>query len=127
MIPSDYFCADCSARGVKLWRKAHLEDLRCAACIEKLDGEVVDLSRSMKTYHRLPAVPTLTGSYWGVGSIPAEGWAWWNALPVRLDGEWKVPGGVMRWLTFAEWRAAGLPDVAYVRDGSRLVFVQAVA
>lgn len=107
MIPADYTCATCKAHGVKLWRESHAfldsMTLACAECCAK-EGHPVDLSESDQTMRRVPAVPTLDGSYWGYTSVPPEGCAWWKALPLRFDGEWPVRGGVERWMPYDAWR-----------------------
>lgn len=103
MIPADYVCRDCAASGVKLWRKsASFEpvSLLCATCTVVEQKHPLDLSDSDQCWGRCPAVPDLRGSYWGYTSVPAEGVAWWDALPVRLDGEWPVKGGKERWLPY---------------------------
>lgn len=64
---------------------------------------------------RVPAVPTLDGSWWGYSSVPAEGVAWWKALPLALDGEWPVRGGVERWLPYREAMDATLLSRADLR------------
>jgi len=108
VIPADYTCTTCGARGLKLWRESHTVldalTLACADCCAK-EGHPVDLSESDQTWRRVPAVPTLDGSYWGYTSVPPEGCAWWKALPLRMTGEWPVRGGVERWMAYDDWRA----------------------
>lgn len=107
MIPADYKCGQCGAEGVKLWRKSatsepvHEQPLLCGACTEKEQGKPLDLAQSDQCWGRCPAVPDLRGGWWGYSSVPEEGVAWWHALPLQLDGEWKVRGGVMRWMPLA--------------------------
>jgi len=106
VIPSDYVCGHCGADGVKLFRKSatsepvHSQPLLCGDCTEKEQGHTLDLSVSDQCWGRCPAIPDLRGGWWGYTSVPAEGCAWWDALPLRLTGEWKVRGGVMRWMPY---------------------------
>ncbi len=106
MIPLDYKCGHCGAEGVRLWRKSatsepvHQQPLLCGACTEKEQGHALDLTESDQCWGRCPAIPDLRGGWWGYTSVPPEGCAWWDALPLRHDGEWKVRSGVMRWMTY---------------------------
>ena len=103
MIPPDYVCGHCGAEGVKLWRgynESHAS-LRCGDCAASEQKREVDLSRGDQIGWSVPAVPDLRGGWWGYTSVPAEGCAWWKALPLRLTGEWKVRGGRMVWLPYA--------------------------
>lgn len=102
MIPLDYKCGACAAEGVKLWRgynELHI-NLRCGDCAASEQKRVVDLSEGDQIGWSVPAVPDLRGGWWDYTSVPAEGCAWWDALPLRLTGEWKVRGGVMRWMPY---------------------------
>jgi hypothetical protein len=130
VIPADYVCGGCKVRGVKLWRESHTVlsaiTLACADCCAK-EGHPVDLSDSDQTMRRVPAVPTLDGSYWGYTSVPPEGCAWWKALPLRFDGEWPVRGGVERWMAYAAWTASKAWDhlrrVDFHREGGAMALV----
>lgn len=139
MIPADYVCGKCGADGVKLWRKSatfepvHEQPLLCGACTAKEQGHTLDLSESDQCWGRCPAVPDLRGGWWGYTSVPAEGVAWWAALPLALAGEWKVRGGVMRWVPLRDAsdmvRCGQVDDFARVdlrREGGAvaLVFVR---
>ena len=48
----------------------------------------------------LPCDPRPARRVVGYTPVPAEGCAWWDALPLRLTGEWPVRGGVMRWMPY---------------------------
>jgi hypothetical protein len=103
MIPPDYMCGRCGAEGVKLWRgynESHVE-LRCGDCAASEQKREVDLSEGDQIGWSVPAVPDLRGSWWGYTSVPAEGCAWWKALPLRHTGEWKVRGGRMVWMSYS--------------------------
>jgi hypothetical protein len=96
--PPWYACTGCATGpGVKLWRPAHDDaGALCAACVERRaglpPGLIGDDGRS-PTKHgdetdqvggRVPYVPCEDGeSAWGYTSVPAEGVAWWHALPTR--------------------------------------------
>jgi hypothetical protein len=109
--PLGYVCADCGARGCKLWREyqTFLEHqvLRCAPCAgksQKTDVSSMDAAgrraipesesrplagtRTDQIGWLVPAVPTPDGaSYWGYTSVPEAGCAWWRALPLAsTDG-----------------------------------------
>ena len=141
MIPADYTCAGCGVHGVKLWREyqtaAVHNSLSCGDCAAKSQGREVDLSEGDQIGWRVPAVPTLDpdAPWWGYTSVPAEGCAWWKALPLRLTGEWPVRGGVERWLPYREAMDATLFDrakllrVDFNREGGAvgMVFVAAGA
>jgi len=63
----------------------------------------------------VPAVPTLEpdAPYWQYTSVPPEGVAWWQALPLALTGEWHVKGGIHRWISYKdgnEYVMATTPD-----------------
>ncbi len=108
MIPDYYKCGHCGADGVKLWRKSATSEpvlsqpLLCGACTAKEQGHPLDLAESDQCWGRCPAIPDLRGGWWGYTSVPAEGRAWWDALPLALDGEWPVRGGVLRWMPYRE-------------------------
>lgn len=130
MIPKDYVCSVCGTTGVKLWRpyQSCAVHLFCGACAEKDQGKTIDLSVSDQCRWLVPAVPTLDGSWWGYTSVPAEGCAWWKALPLALAGEWKVRGGVERWMPYSTWTMLKpqpeLRRVDWSRDrGMALAFV----
>lgn len=134
MIPADYVCECCGAEGVKLWR-GHAElrvQLRCAACASAEQNRPIDLSQTDQIGWCVPAVPNLRGGWWGYGVVPAEGREWWVALPLALTGEWKVRGGVMRWMSYREAvgreHAGNLRRLDLHREGSAvaLVFVPSV-
>jgi hypothetical protein len=135
VIPADYKCGDCGAKGVKLWRESHTFadniTLRCAACAEKNQKRTINLAEHDQCGWLVPAVPTLdpAAPWWGYTSVPAEGCAWWGALPLALDGEWKVRGGVMRWMPYraatdATARdAAALQRIDFHREGGPVALV----
>lgn len=109
MIPPGYRCAECKVTGVKLWRQGNtfgpITDLLCVDCVEKREGVTVDLSRRVCCGSHVLAIPTLRspGEWWGHLTVPAEGLAWWNALPLRLEGGWKVRGGHEQWVPHGLW------------------------
>ena len=123
MIPADYLCEVCGARGVKLWREYNIftdhNTLTCGACTEKASGKAIDLSVGERCGWRVPAVPTLEpdAPWWGYTSVPPEGCAWWKALPLALVGEWKVRGGKHVWMPY---RSA---VDAVMRDGAEIIRV----
>lgn len=108
MIP-DYY--KCGTEGVKLWRKSATSEpvleqpLLCGDCTVTEQGHALDLSESYHCWGRCPAISTLRGEWWPYTSVPGEGGAWWDALPLRLTGEWPVCGGKMRWMSYREARA----------------------
>lgn len=104
MIPENYKCRECGITGVKLWRPYQTTpvDLLCGPCVGKKAGKEVDLSDGDQCGWHVPAVPDLQGSWWGYTSVPAEGCAWWDALPLKLTGEWAVKGGTARWMPYRE-------------------------
>lgn len=136
MIPSDYVCGKCGADGVKLWRKSatsepvHEQPLLCGDCTVVEQKHPLDLSESDQCWGRCPAVPDLRGGWWGYTSVPAEGCAWWKALPLRLMGEWPVRGGVERWMPYREAmdlclkrRDTDLRRVDFHREGGAVALV----
>ena len=104
LIPKNYKCSKCETRGVKLWRgyQESPVTLLCGKCLptkpnlEKYDAAGWDV----------PAVPTLDEieSYWGYSSVPPEGVAWWNALPLYLDEGWKDKDGLYEWCSIPDWK-----------------------
>lgn len=96
-VPSGYQCDDCKRTGVKLWREYNTfldhQNFRCAQCAMVNQGKsfVLDETGCYSDEHGqicnqigwlVPAVPTEDCStYWGYGSIPAAGYAWWSNLP----------------------------------------------
>ena len=131
MIPADYKCSGCGAEGVKLWRgygDSHIE-LQCGDCAAKSQNRDVDLTQGDQIGWRVPAVPDLRGGWWGYTSVPAEGCAWWKALPLRLTGEWKVRGGNMAWQSYAlalRETGAGLAKIEridFCREGGAVALV----
>lgn len=96
----DYACGECGNRGVKLWRKTHGFDLRCAHCMGMADA-INGSGRILSDYgltdqvpykgadpdfvgrHLLPAVPT-GDTFWGYTSVPDVGVMWWAALPNKV-------------------------------------------
>lgn len=138
VIPADYLCGHCGAEGVKLWRKSatrepvETQPLLCGDCTAKEQDHPLDLSESDQCWGRCPAIPDLRGGWWGYTSVPAEGCAWWDALPLRLTGEWPVRGGVERWYSHRAgmehtlYGGATLRRVDFAR-GVVLVFVPATA
>lgn len=136
MIPDYYKCGHCGADGVKLFRKSATSEpvisqpLLCGACTAKEQGHPLDLAESDQCWGRCPAIPDLRGGWWGYTSVPAEGCAWWDALPLALDGEWRVRGGAMRWMPYREGMDYALrrPDdvvkrVEFGTESRVLVFV----
>lgn len=136
MIPADYVCGGCGAEGVKLWRKSatsepvHKQPLLCGDCTVKEQGHPLDLSDSDQCWGRCPAVPDLRGGWWAYANVPVEGCAWWEALPLRLTGEWTVRGGVERWMLYREGmdlclarRDVDLRRVDFHREGGAVVLV----
>lgn len=136
VIPADYVCGGCGAEGVKLWRKSatsepvHEQPLLCGDCTVKEQKHPLNLAEGDQCYGRCPAVPDLRGGWWGYTSVPAEGCAWWKALPLRLTGEWPVRGGVERWMPYREGmdlclarRDVDLRRVDFSRDGGAVVLV----
>ena len=136
MIPDFYKCGRCGADGVKLWRKSATSEpvleqpLLCGDCTVAEQGHALNFAESDQCYGRCPAVPDLRGGWWGYTSVPAEGCAWWDALPLALTGEWKVRGGVMRWMPYREASKRehinNLKRVDFHREGGAvaLVFVK---
>jgi len=106
-VPRRYLCADCGARGVKLWRPAHDDSpLRCADCacarggIDGLPinaGSIDQDGRRPSSYGRtdqigmlLPAVPDEEGAgFWGYTSVPDAGVLWWRRLPSRRHASFR--------------------------------------
>ncbi len=102
MIPPDYKCKDCDMQGVKLWRgyQSIPIELRCGACTSKHENRTLDLAESDQCAWSVPAIPDLQGAYWGYTSVPAEGVAWWKALPLKLEGEWRDKNDTYRWYPY---------------------------
>lgn len=129
MIPDYYKCRECGVTGVKLWRPYQTTpvDLLCGPCVGKKAGEEVNLSDGDQCGWHVPAVPDLQGGWWGYPSIPAEGCAWWRALPLRLTGEWPVRGGVMRWVPLQSVTAVEIANrirhVDFNREGGAVALV----
>jgi hypothetical protein len=135
MIPKNYKCGHCGADGVKLWRKSATSEpvlqqpLLCGDCTVKEQGHPLDLSESDQCWGRCPAVPDLRGGWWGYTSVPAEGCAWWDALPLQLTGEWPVHGGVLRWMPYSEGaklameKGHDLRRVDFHREGGAVALV----
>ncbi len=127
MIPPYYVCGECEAQGVKLWRRYGVaidsEILRCGACASKHEGAPLDLSRSQSCGGLCPAVPRWGEKmhWYSHHDSPAEAVAWWEALPVRFDGEWRVWGGTLRWIDREAWRALSMPLVRSALSGDRLL------
>lgn len=109
-VPQQYCCGKCGVHGVKLWREYQTflshQSLLCGdcACKEQSNAEKtftisqgisggVDVHKNPDPHGsgggdqigwRIPAVPTEEGdTYWGYTSVPANGCAWWNRLPLR--------------------------------------------
>lgn len=107
-VPDGYACTTCGVRGCKLWREYQTfldhPTLECCDCASKSEGKDVSdmddegrrlerederyglpLERSDQIGWRVPAVPTEDGTtFWGYTSVPADGVAWWKALPNRV-------------------------------------------
>jgi hypothetical protein len=105
--PRKYQCADCGARGVKLWREMATflggVKLRCFLCAGRhevrnvasidADGCVVEdgLHRSDQIGGLGPAVPTPEGdTFWGYSSVPNAGARWWRCLPNMANDKPRV-------------------------------------
>lgn len=135
MIPADYVCGKCGAEGVKLFRKSatsepvHAQPLLCGDCTEREQGQKLDLSESDQCWGRCPAIPDLRGGWWGYTSAPAEGCAWWAALPLRLTGAWLVRGGFLVWRPMSEAfkmlrdQQCELRRLDYYREGGAVALV----
>jgi len=138
MIPDYYKCGRCGADGVKLFRKSATSEpvleqpLLCGDCTVAEQGRPLNLAESNQCWGRCPAIPDLRGGWWGYTSVPAEGCAWWDALPLRLTGEWPVRGGVMRWMPYGMAtgatgrkgiRGADLRRVDFYREGGAVALV----
>jgi hypothetical protein len=74
----------------------------CADCSCAEQGRELNLVESDSIAWRCPAVPDLQGNWWGYTSIPAEGVAWWKALPVFLEGSWLERDGWYKWYSYRE-------------------------
>ena len=100
VIPTDYKCDGCGARGVKLWREyqtfADHTKLFCADCAgkdQKKDTSDIDKKGLRTDQHGfktdqigwyMPAIPVEgDDTYWGYTSIPQEGVDWWEHLPTK--------------------------------------------
>lgn len=97
--PESYKCGGCGRTGVKLWREYQTfldhQSLRCADCAAADQGRDItsmdDRGRYNGEHGRtdqigwlVPAVPTAANdTFWGYTSVPSEGCAWWERLPVR--------------------------------------------
>lgn len=86
-----YTCADCGAKGVKLWRDYQTfldaQTLRCRACAEKHEGKAKRADGDSIGWS-VPAVPTSDGStFWGYTSVPIAAVDWWKALPETVEGQ----------------------------------------
>lgn len=100
IVPEHYFCGKCGAIGCKLWRLYQTflrgEDLRCAKCAAKSEGEdIADIDTDGRRAHPdftgarsdqigsyIPAVPTEDASTcWGYTSVPYIAIEWWKRLP----------------------------------------------
>lgn len=78
----EYVCADCGAERCRLYRDygTFSPKLRCTACATKHQGHGPDGPHSIGWL--VAAVP-VDGTFWGYTSVPADGVAWWDALPVE--------------------------------------------
>lgn len=133
MIPDFYKCGRCAAEGVKLFRKSATSEpvleqpLLCGDCTVMEQGHALNLAESDQCWGRCPAIPDLRGGWWGYTSVPAEGCAWWDALPLRLTGEWPVHGGVERWMPYRDAMAPphidNLRRVELHREGDAVALV----
>lgn len=137
MIPDFYKCGGCGADGVKLFRKSATSEpvlkqpLLCGDCTASEQKHPLNLAKSDQCWGRCPAIPDLRGGWWGYTSVPAEGCAWWDALPLRLTGEWPVRGGVMRWMPYGQAihltvggsDRADLRRVDFYREGGAVALV----
>ena len=85
--PEGYFCKDCGATGVRLYREYNTfldyQHLRCRACaMSDQNKEVPDLLSEHTIGWLVAAVPTEEGNtYWGYTSVPDSGVTWWDNLP----------------------------------------------
>jgi len=88
--PEGYKCGKCGAFGVQLFRKYQTfldqQELFCRECAMVDQDKNIDQSSSFK--HAIgwlvAAVPTEYGeTFWGFTSVPDDGVAWWDNLPVK--------------------------------------------
>jgi hypothetical protein len=87
-----YWCFGCRVEGVRLWREYStvMPDLLCVDCAER--EQAAGHAPGWQSPHArgegdqigwmVPAVPC-PGGYWGYTSVPPEGIAWWESLPLR--------------------------------------------
>lgn len=109
---------------MRLWRRdASLssEPWRCGSCASKHEGAPLSLASTQSCGNLVPALPRWdTLSCYGHQEAPAEAVAWWEALPVALTGEWRVPGGVMRWVDRQTWRELEMPTPKHARSDDHM-------
>jgi len=90
-------CDTCGAAGCKMWREyqtfANRTKILCGPCAKvdqgkigaiDVDGKIVDedVGRCDQIGWLVPAVPVAgDDTFWGYTSVPADGCAWWRALP----------------------------------------------
>lgn len=105
-MPENYYCHQCGAKNVKLWREyqtpANETELVCYLCAGKSQDKdvsgitddgmipcVIDKNSDGSDYiiwsdaigWRVPAIPTNDGTFWGYSSVPNEALTWWRKLP----------------------------------------------
>jgi len=95
-VPSNYRCSKCDAHRCKLWRQyqTFADNIRlmcgtCALADQKKTGPIDEAGYREGRHGRtdqigwlVPAVPDEeNATFWGYTSVPAEGVAWWRALP----------------------------------------------
>lgn len=90
-------CGTCGATGCKMWRQSYTSadhtDVLCGPCAMVSQGKTgtIDADGKREDKHgmrtdqigwRIPAVPVAgEDTFWGYTSVPADGCAWWRALP----------------------------------------------
>jgi hypothetical protein len=89
VTPPDYFCNECGAVGVRLYRPYNtmLDDvtLRCTSCARSNQSETdYDPKRPHSIGWLVAAVPTAENdTFWGYTSVPEPGVEWWDRLPIQ--------------------------------------------
>jgi hypothetical protein len=105
VMPENYVCDTCGARGCKLWRDYQTfvehQTLACCDCAGKSQEKDVSCiddagrlllepeeygedARSDQIGGLVPAIPTEDGdTFWGYSSVPDAGVAWWKKVRTR--------------------------------------------
>lgn len=85
-VPSAYFCCECGARGVRLYRgyMCTRVELRCTQCTESAESRAIDSMSPANIGWSVAAIPVgpSCNAWWGCLAIPQGGMAWWMALPL---------------------------------------------